>query len=166
VPGTRLRAIVILGCLLILAGCSVIGVRPAEERTLFDNWIMSLNPGSAISTRTQQTLRQLDLEQSFRDSPHLAFQRLIAMTSDAAPPDQLFALAELSYRLGREEENKRMPQACQYYYLCAGYSYHYLFGMVHHQGVAGAAHAQQVLPLDCFDPRFGLACELYNRALA
>jgi pimeloyl-ACP methyl ester carboxylesterase len=154
-----------MGLLTVLVlGCAVIGVKPAEERTLFDTWLMSLSPGEDISTRTRQTLRQLDLEKEFDADGYPTYLKLIGMTADEAPPDQVFALAELSYRFGRQCEAKQEPQACQFYYLCAGYSYHYLFGLVKQETrqVAGDA---RLLPFNCFDPRFRLACELYNRSL-
>jgi pimeloyl-ACP methyl ester carboxylesterase len=166
----------LVGLLVCLAGCVVIGVRPAEERTLFDTWLLSLNPGQSVSLRTLQTLRQLDLEPTFQSEPFQAYQKLVALTTDEAPADQIFALAELSYRFGRECEVHHQPQTCQYYYLCAGYSYHYLFSLIRPganqassdssalaaPNLAGQA---KVLPFNCFDPRFRLACELYNHSL-
>src|SRR5262249_13838196 len=59
--------------------------------------------------------------------------------------------------------------ACAYYYLSAGYAYHYLFG-------PSAATEEDVQPVkaesppspptEAFDPRFRLACDLYNAGLA
>lgn len=122
-------------CLVVAAftlvmGCTGIGVRPADERTLFDNWVVSLNTGQDISPRSRQTLRQLDLENSYNDDPFKCYLKLIAATPNDAQPDQVFALAEMSYRFGRDSELQQQTFACQYYYLCAGYAYHYLFGLM------------------------------------
>ncbi|HMO36158.1 MAG TPA: hypothetical protein PKA06_08950, partial [Gemmatales bacterium] len=120
----------LLVSLLVLTGCTGIGVRPAEERTFFDTWMMSLNTGHELSPRSRQTLRQLDLEGSYNHNPFQCYLKLIEVTDDQAPPDQIFALAELSYRFGRDSELQQQPYSCQYYYLCAGYAYHYLFGLI------------------------------------
>ncbi|MFO0815674.1 MAG: hypothetical protein U0796_20850 [Gemmatales bacterium] len=152
----------------VLLGCTGIGVRPAEERTLFDAWTMSLNTGQDVSPRTRQTLRQLDLEQAYEHDPFKCYLKLIQATPDDANPDQVFALAEFSYRFGRETEMQMQPYACQYYYLCAGYAYHYLFGLIKESQLQSAMQGPnqpKLLPFNCFDPRFRLACELYNRSL-
>src|SRR2546421_738678 len=55
------------------------------------------------------------------------------------------------------------------YYLCAGDAYHYLFAAADAgpgAGGAGAPAAPPLSPRDAFDPRFRLACELYNAGLA
>jgi len=152
----------------LVIGCTGIGVRPADERTLFDNWLVSLSPGHDISLRSRQTLRQLDLEGSYNDDPFKCYLKLIAATPNDAQPDQVFALAEMSYRFGRNTEMQQQPYACQYYYLCAGYAYHYLFGLMKESQAQEAmqpASQPKLLPFNCFDPRFRLACELYNRSL-
>jgi pimeloyl-ACP methyl ester carboxylesterase len=151
-----------------LLGCTGIGVRPAEERTLLDAWTLSLNTGQDISPRTRQTLRQLDLERAYEDDPFKCYIKLIQATADDANPDQVFALAEFSYRFGRETEMQMQPYSCQYYYLCAGYAYHYLFGLIKESQIQSTMQLPgqpKLLPFNCFDPRFRLACELYNRSL-
>jgi pimeloyl-ACP methyl ester carboxylesterase len=165
-PARRATNLLSLFCTVVLIGCASIGVRPAEERALFETWLMSLNPGEDISSRTRQTLRQLDLERAYDNDNYQGYLQLMRVTPDDASADQVFALAELSYRLGRLSEAKQQPQSCQFYYLCAGYSYHYLFALVKqgHQPVAGESSGK-LLPFNCFDPRFRLACELYNRSL-
>lgn len=154
--------------LLTIAGCTGIGVRPAGERTIFDNWMQNLGQNEDISVRTRQTLRQLDLETLYDDDPFKCYLKLISITPNDAPPDQVFALAELSFKFGRETELQQQTYSCQYYYLCAGYSYHYLFGLIKEsnaQAVLQTSSQPRLLPFNCFDPRFRLACELYNRSL-
>lgn len=159
---------IVVSAFILLMGCTGIGVRPADERTIFDNWLISLNPGHDISPRSRQTLRQIDLEHSYDDDPFKCYLKLIAVTPNDASPDQVFALAEMSYRFGRDSELQQQTFACQYYYLCAGYAYHYLFGLMKQSEAQAAmqpASQPKLLPFNCFDPRFRLACELYNRSL-
>src|SRR5262249_28371888 len=68
-------------------------------------------------------------------------------------PELLFALAEMSFLFGKQSESKKSHDACSFYYLCAGYAYHYLFD-------------QSALAGNAFDPRFRLACDLYNTGLS
>lgn len=167
----RLRLLIVTSTcslILLIVGCAGIGVRPADERNLFDSWQLSLNTNQDISSRTRQTLRQLDLESAYNDDPFKCYLKLIAITPNDASPDQVFALAELSFRFGRDSELQQQTYACQYYYLCAGYAYHYLFGLIKQseaQAVLQAASQPRLLPFNCFDPRFRIACELYNRSL-
>lgn len=154
--------------IILILGCTSIGVQPADERSLFDAWRVSLNTEQDISPRSRQTLRQLDLEKAYQDDPFQCYLKLIAATPNDASPDQVFALAELSYRFGRDSELQQQTYACQYYYLCAGYAYHYLFGLIKQSEAQAALQAPsqpKLLPFNCFDPRFRLACELYNRSL-
>jgi hypothetical protein len=100
-------------------------------------------------------------------------------------PDLLFALAEISYQRGRDAERAGRCDAITCYYLCAGYAYHYLFDDYRPAGVLGDdAHKDGVEQVggpdsvqrtlwrerrrarQAFDPRFRLACDLYNAGLA
>src|SRR5439155_10945469 len=76
--------------------------------------------------------------------------------------DLLFALAEMSYHLGRHAEKGNDPEAVCWYYLCAGYAYHFLFP----SDVVDRADLLPAVSRDAFDPRFRLACDLYNGGLA
>jgi pimeloyl-ACP methyl ester carboxylesterase len=59
-----------------------------------------------------------------------------------------------------------------HYYLCAGYAYHYLFATTEaKQPILQAdlqlvSHFPRLAPPEAFDPRFRLACDLYNTGLA
>lgn len=157
-----------LGSLLLVLGCTGIGVRPADQRSFFETWALSLNTENDLSPRSRQTLRQLDLESTYNNDPFQCYLKLIAATDDNTQPDQIFALAELSFRFGRDTELQQQPYSCQYYYLCAGYAYHYLFGLIKEskaQSLQQSAGQPSLLPFNCFDPRFRIACELYNRSL-
>lgn len=134
---------------LALAGCRGVAVIPAEAPGLLDAFQASV-PESDVSPRTLQTLRRWDLETVYREQPVVAYARLQAAAATAPEPDVLFALAEMSYLFGKQVEEHHCPDAACYFYLCAGYAYHYLF-----DPAAGSP----------YDPRFRLACDLYNAGL-
>jgi pimeloyl-ACP methyl ester carboxylesterase len=147
------------GVLLIaLAGCtSGISVRRAREPALLADWRASAVEEAGLSPRTVQTLRRLDLLDLYHKTPTDAFARLHALAVQDEAPDLLFALAEIAYHLGVEAERQERCEAVACYYLCAGYAYHYLFGGRQKAGPPGE---------EAFDPRFRLACDLYNGGLA
>jgi pimeloyl-ACP methyl ester carboxylesterase len=163
-----------------LAGCSFgIGVRRARTAGLFSGWKASVFEADEPSPRTLQTLRRLDLADLYRREPENAYDRLHQTAVEAPQPELLFALAELSYHLGCRAEKREDCEAVAYYYFCAGYAYHYLFPSSGTRGLARApelVQAPTALPLPAeralatantaFDPRFRLACDLYNNGLA
>jgi pimeloyl-ACP methyl ester carboxylesterase len=165
--------------ILTLAGCSTVTVRPAHTPDLLQAFRTSLLEDHDLSPRTLQTLRQLDLEATYQKSPLDAFGRLQNLAVADRQPDRLFALAELSYLLGRQAENRKKPEAVAYYYFCAGYAYHYLFDEP--SAKVTNEHREEIAPVSSvplrilrgstettsyFDPRFRLACDLYNSGLA
>lgn len=136
---------------LAVAGCSYgITVRQVADRPLLAAWQASVAANEELSPRTLQTLRRLDLATLYRAEPAETVTRLHALAVDHATPDLLFALAEISYVMGRHAEKQESSESVVCYYHCAGYAYHYLF----------AEKPEE------FDPRFRLACDLYNTALA
>ncbi len=159
-------------CLLVLASCQGIGVKHAEITGQVDSWRASLTGEDRISPRSQQTLRQLGLEEMYLHDPAETFDRLQFKVIDWPHPDLVFAMAELSYQLGRDCERNKHPGAIKYYFFCAGYAYHYVFdpmgelAVQMHEAIDLPSTQEKPLPLNCFDPRFRLACELYNTALA
>src|SRR5205085_7963027 len=142
---------------------------------LLDAWRASAVGGDELSQRTLQTIRRLALERDFRRQPLQTYTKLQFAAVSQPDPDLLFALAEISYSLGREAEKREPAHACAYYYLCAGYAYHYLFPP------GGSPEAPElglpgtfIRPVHCgqgtfdsfaYDPRFRLACDLYNTGL-
>src|SRR5205814_1422431 len=98
---------------------------------------------------------------------------LQAVAEKAPQPDVLFALAEMAHLLGRQYERSAWGDSPCYYYLSAGYAYHYLFdrgGPVVLARKATDRPGAGAEPFDPgaspFDPRFRLACDLYNASLA
>jgi pimeloyl-ACP methyl ester carboxylesterase len=163
----RLGLVVVAFCATCL-GCASIGVRRVGTPDLLETWRASIGDAGELSPRSRQTLRVLDLEAVYKRHPEEVVARLHAEAVKAPQPDVLFALAEICYLRGRECERWDCGQAVGHYYLCAGYAYHFLF-------VTAAASdptnrvttsATRLTPADAFDPRFRLACDLYNAGLA
>lgn len=146
----------------LLTGCGGITVRPIDPPGLLNGWQVSIGREDQLSPRSLQTLRRLDLAELYQQDKLIAFEKLIHYAGEKAPPDHLFALAEIGFLLGKQAEQRKDDRACRYYYLSAAYAYHYIFDPL--QG--SPRTTAQVLPVDCFDPRFRLACELYNNSLA
>src|SRR5437868_4372982 len=112
---------------LALAGCTGISVQRVKAPDLLDAWRASILDADELSPRSQQTLRQLDLDRLYLREPSLAYSRLQALAVRDAQPDYLFALAEMSYLFGRKAERWENPNAVAFYYFSAAYAYHYLF---------------------------------------
>jgi pimeloyl-ACP methyl ester carboxylesterase len=142
-------------CAFLLAalGCSYgITVRRAAGNSLFNAWHASVAESDDLSERTRQTVHRWDLDDLYASNPVDAYARLQDAAVADPQPDLLFALAEMSHLFGRRREKER-GEACAYYYLCAGYAYHYLFDHCHKE-------------MEEYDPRFRIACDLYNTGLA
>src|SRR5439155_26323883 len=120
-------------------------------------WHASVFDDGSASPRTQQTLRQLNLADLYAQHPEQVQSRLHAAAVEDPQPDYLFALADITYLLGRASEQPQPSEALVRYYLCAGYAYHFLF---HTRG------GEQLSARNSFDPRHRLACDLYNAALS
>src|SRR5438552_2077154 len=102
-PGRFARACWV-GVLVLLGSCAQINVRPADGPALLEDWQESAGTAGDLSPRALQTLRTLDLEQVYRADAGLALVRLHTLAVRDPQPDLLFALAELSYRLGGQSE--------------------------------------------------------------
>jgi pimeloyl-ACP methyl ester carboxylesterase len=147
------------------AGCSNIAVERNRMPDLFDGWRASAVLGDGLSPRTLQALRQRDLVSLYQRDPAQAVARLHAEAVKEPQPDLLFALAEINYLRGRAADKWDRGAAIGYYYLCAGYAYHYLFGDKPGENPGDRA-AAGYSTVEIFDPHFRLACDLYNAGLA
>src|SRR5262249_26753547 len=141
------------GWLLLAAlGCSYgITVRKAGGPDLYAAWRASISETDELSPRTLQTLRRWDLETEYRKHPVEALGHLHERAVKHPDPDLLFALAELSYALGKSAEKHGGTNASGYYYLCAGYAYHYLFpsGGDSHAHIALAGPTAEIQRVSC-----------------
>lgn len=174
---TAIARAAVAALVLVCAGCSYgITVKPSGGPDLFAAWRASVGHSDELSPRTLQSLRRWDLDQSYERQPHETYTKLQMLAAKDSDPELLFALAEISFLLGRKAEKKSDPGACGYYYLCAGYAYHYLFPHCPTEGANPTTLDCErcARRVDCgqgtfdsfaFDPRFRLACDLYNAGL-
>lgn len=142
------------GILASTPGCASIRVHRASVMDQYAAWRASALRDGELSARSEQTLRRLDLERAWKRNPAEVVARLNDLTTDAADPELVFTLAEVHYVQGRRNEKRVPAAAAAHYYFCAGYAYHFLF-----DPQSGSE------PATAFDPRFRLACDLYNSAL-
>jgi pimeloyl-ACP methyl ester carboxylesterase len=152
-----------------LTGCADVMVRPAQPFSVLDAVQASLSVTDSLSPRTLQTLRRLDIEEEYHRDPRQGLARLQQEAEREPQPETLFALAEICYSLGQRAESNAEKDACCFYYLCAGYAYHYLFDGLHCAALphADLANGDSAIDSDTqYDPRYRLACDLYNASLA
>jgi pimeloyl-ACP methyl ester carboxylesterase len=160
------RRCVFIGLVFALAGCSPgIGVREIAHPDLFAAWRASACGDGTLSQRTQQTLHQLSLADLYLHNPAAVQQTLHAAALNDPLADYLFALAEITYLRGQQAERQGRQEAVAHYYLCAGYAYHYLF-RAHPDNTPWWTTNEARLVSNPFDPRYRLACDLYNGGLS
>jgi pimeloyl-ACP methyl ester carboxylesterase len=104
------------------------------------------------SDRTVETLRRFDLDKEYRKDVNSALQHLEKFAQRRAEPELVYALAELSWIEGKHLDRWRKPQAIDRFLDAAAYAHDYLFSK-EPELADGRAHS---------DPRFRLACEIYN----
>jgi pimeloyl-ACP methyl ester carboxylesterase len=171
-PRDRLLCLLVT-CALLGAGCTGTYVRHTGSADLTDSWRASAITSGELSARSMQTLRRHDLAHLYPDRLEEAANYLHAEVLRDQQPDLLFTLAELHYLRGQKAEHCRCRDAVVWYYLAAGYAYHFLFD---HNPPAASADIQLAggtgtmdqgaTQEEAFDPRFRLACDLYNAGLA
>jgi pimeloyl-ACP methyl ester carboxylesterase len=156
---------ILAGLLAALPSCSTIKVVPATQReALFASFKDNMIGDTTPAPRTMQTLRKYDLEKLYGEDVDETSARLLQQYKSEPAPDILYALAEISYLVGRKSERRKRPtESLAAYYRAAGYAYHYLFAIG--KPPTGSTEADWFTPQDSFDPRFRLACELYNQSL-
>lgn len=185
----RLCFRLVVPCALFLVGCASIRVDHVHQPALLDAWRASAVLRDELSPRTLQTLRQWDLAHLYDEKPDEAIAKLNEVVQREPQPELVFTLAEMNYVRGRRTEKHDAARATAYYYLCAGYAYHYLFDDPPHPApdMETSSASRQRPPPDktgetpvlpelptvlavprssIFDPRFRLACDLYNAGLA
>lgn len=180
------RRLVLVVVALLAPACGGIGVREAKRPTLFADWKASALAADRPSPRTIQTLRIYDLDHVYDRDPEDAVRKLHGVAVADPQPDTLFALAELQYLRGQAVGKKHPDEALRHYVRCCAYAQHYLLascvevreGEAPAEPLASTARQEPrppaLLPLrdtpltprDAFDPRFRLACNLYNAGLA
>jgi pimeloyl-ACP methyl ester carboxylesterase len=139
---------------LSIAACtapfSVHRLSPQEAQLALTGNVLTTGELSGFS---EIVLRRYDLLDSYKDDPEAALATLRAgAIAKPGSEDELFALAELSYR----HAEKTAGHCCQrpHYLAAALYAYALLFP------------GPGIEPLDLIDPRTRIASDIYNRALA
>jgi pimeloyl-ACP methyl ester carboxylesterase len=175
------RRLIVALVIALLPACGGIGVRDVKPPLIFADWRASALAADKPSPRTVQTLRIYDLDHVYDRNPEDATRKLHAIAVGDPQPDTLFALAELSYLRGQALGKKRPDDAVRHYVRCCAYAQHYLLASsveaareVETPGeprrlsgsLALPTNATPLTPRDAFDPRFRLACNLYNAGLA
>jgi pimeloyl-ACP methyl ester carboxylesterase len=134
----------------ILSGCATpVSVNHVDIQTAYRNQTASAISSSQPSNASSIVLRQHGLQDRFETEPAVVLAELHKGLEPVDDDDQLFALAELSL-LHAQQTNDRA-----YYLASAVYSWSLLY--------PGNGKAMQVPPTD---PRFRLAYDIYNQAVA
>ena len=149
--GTRrgAMALLVLTMALLATACSASPVRVIHEDAADTHrrLIRSALSHNELSTFSHTVLLETDLDRRFDADPEKALQLHDIAVSGSGGPNQLFAVAEASF-LHAERTGDR-----SYYLAAAIYAWTYLF-----------PEDKSETP-NPFDPRFGLAANLYNRGL-
>lgn len=105
------------------------------------------------SERTVETLKRYDVERTYRRNPDQAIAALEKVARNSPEGEVVYALSELSWLEGRRLDRWRRPAAIDRYLGAVAYAFDYLF----EPDLAAGREPS--------DPRFRLACELYNDGL-
>ena len=105
------------------------------------------------SERTVETLKRFALESRYRRDPAAVLSTLDQQARANPEPDLVYALAELSWIESKRHERRHRPESTDRILDVLSYAHDYLFG-------PELANARQPS-----DPRYRLACDLYNGAL-
>ncbi len=105
------------------------------------------------SDRTAESLKRYALEGRYRRDPAAVIATLDQQARANPEPDIVYALAELSWVESKKHERRHRPETTDRLLDVLSYAHDYLFG----PELAGARQPS--------DPRYRLACDLYNGAL-
>src|SRR4051794_20676972 len=134
-------------------GWGEIALQPSKADRTFSAWQQSVAALDRPSPRTLETLRRYGLEDRFRADPGNALANLERNARAGPEPELVFALAELSWIEGRRLDRRHKAEALDRYLDTVAYAFDYLFD----PDLAAGRHPS--------DPRFRLACDLYNAGL-
>jgi pimeloyl-ACP methyl ester carboxylesterase len=140
----------LLGLSLLAAGCATpVGVEFVDPRTVHRSLTRNVLSSGRLSEPTAIAFERHDLQALLDSEPDRALVAMHeVMRAQSQPqPDVLFALAEASFQHA-EASGERM-----HFLATAVYAYAFLFPEDH-------AHTPNP-----YDPRYRLACDLYNRGL-
>jgi pimeloyl-ACP methyl ester carboxylesterase len=141
---------VLLLLVVLVVGCRTYATRRVSDPCWLDNWRESVVQPHALSQRAHETLIRAGLADVVRERPTEAIAALRTLAVQDGNPDYWYALAELHFLAGQHSADAATT-ASGHFLLSAGYAYHFLL------------HSTQ--PQAVFDPRFRLACDLYNASV-
>jgi pimeloyl-ACP methyl ester carboxylesterase len=136
------------------ASTSYLSVRKTPRNPLEGTLNLMSRSGPKPSPRTADLLQRYDLAQQAKDAPADALQGLQQENRAEPTLDKTYALAELSYVMGKQAQAKGdTSKALQLYSGSVSQAYLYLFS------------PQFETTRSYYDPQFRKACDLYNAAL-
>jgi pimeloyl-ACP methyl ester carboxylesterase len=137
----------------VLGWSDQIAVQPSRADRIHTSFQRSLAGLDKPSERTLETLKRYDVERRYRKDVDGALATLEKLVKANPDPELVYALAELSWVEGRRLDRWRRPAAIDRYLDAVAYAYDFLFDP---ELAAGRQPS---------DPRFRLACDLYNGGL-
>ncbi|MFN7363523.1 MAG: esterase/lipase family protein [Pirellulaceae bacterium] len=159
--GDRWRSLIWLLLIVVSAslgaGCSQVKyarVRDNPLNPLAGPLGLLSRSGPKVTERTESLLRRYALEELYEGKPEECLERLVELAGSEPAAETTYAVAELSYILGKRAERLHQAgSALDYYSVCCSHAYVYLF-------------SGQLDPVrNPYDPQFRGACDLYNGAL-
>src|SRR5437763_14548475 len=134
-------------------GWSDITIQPSRGDRTFSSFQRSLGGGDRPSERTLETLKRYDLERRYRKDVNHTLLSLEKIARSRPDAELVYALAELSWLEGAKQDRWRKAHSIDRFLDAVGYAHDYLFDPDLADGRGPS------------DPRFRLACEIYNSGL-
>ncbi len=150
--------LLLLLAIALCAGCATpVGVTSAGRTYGYAQIDRSALNSAEFSSYTAVVLHRHNLERMHAKSPTRCLTDLHQRAGSDNRRDTLFALAELSFMLGREDRRVKVDGRIlapeNFFAASAVYAYLFLLG------------PGEEAPPDSFDRRFRMACDFYNRSL-
>ncbi|MFO0890144.1 MAG: hypothetical protein U0790_13520 [Isosphaeraceae bacterium] len=136
-----------------LSGWSDITIQASRGDRGFSSFQRSVAGIDRPSDRTMETLKRFDLAKSYRRNVNNTLMSLEKLARKQPSAELVYALAELSWVDGLKQDRWRKSQAIDRFLDAVGYAHDYLFDSELAEGRGPS------------DPRFRLACEIYNAGL-
>jgi len=150
------RWIAFLCALAVTLGCTstqYVKLRSVPRNPLVDQLKLTARGGPRPTERTEQLLRQYDLDRSLNGPPEVVLASFQQVVDQEPSPEKLYSYAELNYLAGKRLEHTNPPAALDRLGAAVSYAYLYLFDD------RFASHRNP------YDPQFRGACDVYNAAL-
>ncbi|GAA4422898.1 alpha/beta fold hydrolase [Bremerella cremea] len=153
----RTNGCLLLVLLILVSGCGTqkwASVRKTPSNPLAGPLQLMSKDGPAVTKRTLQTLRQLNLDKYAHGNYEEGLTKLSKVIEKEPTGENLYTYAELSYVAGaRADAVGRDATALEMYAGSVSHAYYYLF------------ECRDGVRADGYDPRFRQACDIYNKSL-